>query len=62
MRTLERQIGAVCRASAVKVANGRREGNSECGEMVIDVGTVEEILGVRRQVWERLNRFDFKNG
>jgi ATP-dependent Lon protease len=48
LRNLEREIGAICRKVAVKVARGEVEG------MAVDAAKVEEFLGARKHFSEEL--------
>jgi ATP-dependent Lon protease len=48
LRNLEREIGAICRKVAVKVARGETEG------MAVDAAKVEEFLGARKHFSEEL--------
>jgi ATP-dependent Lon protease len=51
VRNLEREIGSVCRAVAVKVAEGQAKDHE-----VIDPGVVEEVLGPKKFVSEVAER------
>lgn len=47
VRQLERNIGAICRAIALKVAEGSVEDLRDAKRYFVDQKIVEEVLGVR---------------
>ena len=55
VRSLERHLGSICRAVALKVAEGEADPNNIVH--VIDAALVEDILGVRKKERQTLVLF-----